>query len=159
MNSIPQRIAVGALLALVLLPALSCRTAPPLPPADLSASGWHVHQGQAVWKPTRHRTEIAGDFLLATNDNGNYLVQFSKTPFTIATARMDNGDWQIQFGDGHHAWSGRGSPPKRFGWFQLPPALNDSKPQSPWTFTRHPDDSWLLANPRTGETLEGMVFP
>lgn len=135
---------------------VSCRTVP-LPPTDFSQPGWQVHQGQAVWKPTRNRPELAGDLLLATNNNGDYVVQFTKSPFTLATARMQNGAWQIQFGDGRHEFSGRGTPPKRFSWFQLPRVLNGAPPAPPWRYTPKPDNSWRLENPRTGESLEGYI--
>jgi hypothetical protein len=159
LNFTTKKTALAAILALILLAGASCRTAKTLPPADLSSPGWHLLQGQAVWKPTKNRPELAGDLLLATNDNGNYLIQFTKTPFTVATVRVENGQWQIQFGDGHRAWSGRGAPPSgRFAWFQITRSLGQTGPQPPWKFTRRPDDSWGLANPRTGETLEGVFF-
>ena len=136
-----------------------CRTAPPLPPADLSASGWHLQQGQAIWKPTRSRPELAGELLCATNASGDFFVQFSKPPFSLATAQVMNGQWQIEFGNGEHRWSGRGEPPSRFVWFQLPHALADEPLKSNWRFTRTLADSWRLENPRTGESLEGGFFP
>ena len=72
-------------IALVLLLGVSCRTASPLPPADFSAPGWRVQQGQAVWKPTKTKPELAGELILATRTNGDFLVQFTKTPFTLAS--------------------------------------------------------------------------
>ena len=83
---------------LVLVLCAGCRTTPPLPPADFSAPGWHVQQGQAVWKPSQSRPELAGDLLLATNVNGNFFLQFSKMPFPLATARVSGDRWQIEFG-------------------------------------------------------------
>jgi len=70
--------------ALLLILGAGCRTANPLPPADFSAPGWRVQQGQAVWKPSASRPELAGDLLLATNVNGNMFIQFSKMPFPVA---------------------------------------------------------------------------
>ena len=145
--------------ALALTICVSCRTGPPLPPADLSGPGWQVRQGQAVWKPTKSRPELAVDLLLATNGSGNCFIQFTKTPFTLATAQVMNGAWQIDFGAGKFVWRGRGAPPKRFGWFQLPRALSSARLDPPWIFTRKPDDSWRLENPATGEFLEGVLFP
>ncbi len=61
----------SGILALVgCLLCVSCRTATPLPPADFSAPGWRLRQGQAVWKPSKDRPELAGDLLLAANANG-----------------------------------------------------------------------------------------
>ena len=145
------------LLAAVL--AAGCRTAPPLPPADFSAPGWRVQQGQAVWKPTRSRPELAGELLLATNANGFFFVQFSKPPFSLATAQIRNGQWQIEFGNGERRWSGRGEPPSRFAWFQLPGALAGQVLKANWRFTRLTPETWRLENPRTGESLEGGLFP
>jgi hypothetical protein len=148
-----------AILVLSLVLAVSCRTANPLPPADLSSPGWQLRQGQAVWKPPQNRPELTGELLLATNANGNCLVQFSKTPFTLATAQIAAGGWQIEFGDGRHSWRGRGEPPRRFVWFQLPRLLAGDAAVKPWRFTRPTDGSWRLDNLRTGEFLEGEFFP
>ena len=136
-----------------------CRTAPPLPPADLSAPGWSVQQGQAIWKPTRSRPELAGELLFATQTNGNFLVQFSKPPFSIAAAQVVNGDWQIEFGNNGRRWTGRGKPPGRFTWFQLPRALTGATLKSNWRFTRTAPETWRLENWFTGESLEGGFFP
>jgi hypothetical protein len=137
----------------------ACRTARPLPPADFSSPGWGVHQGQAVWKPSKKRPELAGDLLFATNANGNFVIQFTKTPFNMVAAEVENGEWQINFGGGKYSWGGHGRPPKRFSWFQLPRALAGADPAPSWTFTKKPDDSWRLENKRTGESLEGVIFP
>lgn len=148
----------ASLLALVTCLYVSCRSLPPLPAADLSAPGWRVLQGQAVWKPTKQRPELAGELLLATNSNGEFFVQFSKTPFTLATAQVMNGQWQIEFGSGDYSRRGRGNPPSRFGWFQLPRALSGSKLPDDWQFDCIPTNTWRLMNRRTGETLEGGFF-
>lgn len=136
-----------------------CRTHPPLPPADLSAPGWRLQQGQAVWKPTRSRPALAGELILATMTNGDFFVQFSKTPFTLATAQVANGQWQIEFGNNKHRWSGRGELPSRLVWFQLPRTLTVGSLKTNWLFTQPSSDSWRLENPRTGEMLEGGFFP
>jgi hypothetical protein len=143
-------------MALVLLQCVSCRTAVPLAPADLSAPGWQLRQGQALWRPSRNRPELAGDLLLAVNTNGDYLVQFSKTPFPLAAAEARGGRWQIAFGP--RAWSGRGPPPARFVWFQLPPMMEGKRVADPWQVTRRPDHSWRLENSGAGESLEGQFF-
>ena len=135
----------------------SCRTNHPLPPADFSAPGWRLRQGQAVWKPSKVRPELTGDLLLAVNTNGNYVVQFSKTPFNLAAAEVVESRWQIQLA--RHAWRGRGTPPKQFLWFQLARALDGKLTDPPWRFIRQPDQSWKLNNPSTGEFLEGQFFP
>ena len=143
-------------IGLLLLACVSCRTAAPLAPADLSAPGWQLRQGQAVWKPSKNRPELAGDLLLAVNTNGDYLVQFSKTPFTLASAEVQGSRWQIGFGP--RAWSGRGAPPARFVWFQLAPLVEGKRVAERWQATRRPDDSWRLQNSGAGEFLEGQFF-
>jgi len=136
-----------------------CRTVNPLPPADLSAPGWRVQQGQAVWKPSANRPELVGDLLLATNLNGDFFIQFSKMPFPLVTARVAGDQWQIEFGADQRTWHGRGIPPGRFGWFQLPRALREVTVGGNRQFTGEATNSWRLQNSRTGETLEGGFFP
>ena len=138
---------------------VSCRSLTPLPPADLSASGWRVQQGQALWKPAKTRPELAGELLLATNSNGNFFVQFTKTPFTLATARRVEDQWQIDLGSGDYRRGGHGQPPARFVWFQLPTALAGAGVSGDWDFDHVSTDSWRLENHRTGEALEGGFFP
>jgi hypothetical protein len=145
--------------ALGLMLGAGCRTAQPLPPADFSTPGWHIQQGQAVWKPSSDRPELAGDLLLATNANGNVFLQFSKTPFPLVTARISGSQWQIEFGADKFSRQGRGVPPDRFAWFQLPRALLGAGPGSHWKFTPPASSAWRLENPHTGETLEGEFFP
>jgi hypothetical protein len=113
--------------------------------------------GQAVWRPSKSRPELAGDLLLAVNSNGNYVIQFSKTPFTLASAQVAEGRWQIELA--RHFWRGQGVPPKRFVWFQLAPALDGAPARAPWHFASQPDHSWRLDNAGTGEFLEGQFFP
>lgn len=154
-----KRVMLSATLGLAAGFCIGCRSIPPLPSADFSAPGWHVRQGQAVWKPAGNRLELAGELLLATNANGNFLVQFTKTPFPLATAQVAGENWQIEFGSGEHSWRGRGRPPSRFVWFQLPAALTGEDLQYSWKFSPGKNNSWRLENPRTGESLEGEFFP
>ena len=146
-------------LFLITVLAAGCRTAPPLPSADFTAPGWRVQQGQAVWKPSSRRPELAGDLLLATNANGNFFVQFSKMPFPLATAQVSGGQWQIEFGADEYSWHGRGTPPDRFAWFQLPRVLLGTPAGDHWKFMHQASAAWRLENVRTGETLEGEFFP
>jgi hypothetical protein len=143
-------------LALGLLFCVSCGTAHPLPPADFASPGWRLRQGQAVWKPSKGRPELAGDLLLAVNANGDYVIQFSKTPFTLASAQVADGRWQIELA--RHAWRGQGAPPARFLWFQLAPVLAGAPAGAPWRFTSRADHSWRLDHAGTGEFLEGQFF-
>src|SRR5476651_2782659 len=117
------RMKLRGVLLLLAAVVTGCRTTPPLPPADFSAPGWRVQQGQAIWKPSSSRPELAGDLLLATNVNGNFFIQFSKIPFPMATAQISGDQWQIEFGASEFSWRGHGALPNRFSWFQLPRAL------------------------------------
>jgi hypothetical protein len=147
-----------ALVAISLLQS-GCRTAEPMPPADLSAPGWKVMQGQAVWKPPGNRPELAGDLIMATHTNGNCFVQFTKTPFPLATAEWIDHEWEIQFGADKYVWRGSGEPPDRFLWFQLPRALAGQEMNDSWKFEQGFGKLWRLENSRTGETLAGEFFP
>jgi hypothetical protein len=100
---------------------------------------------------------LAGDLLLAVNANGNYVIQFSKTPFALASAQVADGRWQMELGA--RSWRGRGLPPTPFLWFQLPGGLSGAPAQAPWHFTSQADQSWKLENAGTGEFLQGQFFP
>jgi hypothetical protein len=145
--------------ALLLTLFTGCRTNQLLPAADFTTPGWHVQQGQAIWKPSMDRPELAGDLLLATNVNGNFFIQFSKIPFPVATAQVSGNEWQIEFGANKYSWYGHGTPPNRFAWFQLPNAFRDTNLGGNWRFTHVDTNSWQLKNSHTGETLEGEFFP
>ncbi len=116
-------------------------------------------QGQALWQPPVGRTALVGDLLLATNANGDFFVQLSKNPFPLVTAQYSDNLWSIQFGNNKHRWHGEGEPPRQFMWFVLPGALNNATPGQKWKFTRKDAGSFLLQNPRTGESLEGTFYP
>ena len=152
-------VAVLCMLAILSGLGAACRSLPLLPPADLSAPGWRLQPGQAVWKSGENQPELAGELLLATNARGDCFVQFSKTPFTLATAQVANDRWQIQFGSGEYERRGRGRPPHRFVWFQVPRAVAGSSAGGDWRFERLATNSWRLENRRTGEWLETHLFP
>lgn len=155
-----RRIALAsATLALLVCLCSGCRSPRPLPSMDLSSPGWRIQQGQALWKPTKAKSELAGELLLATTPEGDLFVQFSKTPFNLVTACRYGERWAIQFGSGEFSRTGRGVPPSRFAWFALPHALASGKAEGPWQFERTGDTAWRLANSRTGESLEGYLTP
>jgi hypothetical protein len=137
----------------------SCQSIAPLPPVDLAAPGWHVQQGQALWTPAKGRPELAGELLAATNASGDWFVQFTKTPFTLATAQLAKNNWRVELGNGDYRGSGRGRPPERILWFQLARALEGADLGRDWRFERVGTNAWRLENRRAGERLEGTFFP
>ena len=158
--------------ALFFLIALSgCTTAAPPPKADLSGPGWTVRQGQAVWNTPRQKTfapphaeappprrppEIAGDLIVATRPDGSAFVQFSKTPFTLATAQMSPTGWQIEFPPQNRHYARPGKPPARIVWFQLANALTGKRVAKNWTW-QGSADKFRLEDPASGESLEGFL--
>lgn len=148
----------GAVLFSLIVLLTACRTAAPLPKIDLSEPGWTVQQGQAVWRANSTALEIAGDLLLATNADGRMLVQFTKTPFPMIVAQTAPGFWQIESPAQNKHHTGRGAPPERLLWFQLPRALSGSTLPHGWSWRTSPDN-WQLENSATGESLQGYLLP
>src|SRR5438552_18881541 len=96
------------LLALTaLLLGVGCQTIPPLPPVDLSAPGWTVRQGQALWRPKKNAPEIAGELLVAQRD-GQAFVQFTKTPFPFVIAQASTNGWQLELPTQNKRYGGHG---------------------------------------------------
>ena len=136
--------------------ATGCRTLSPLPPANLNEPGWTVRQGQAVWRSGSKMPEIAGELLLATKQNGNQFIQFTKTPFPFVIAQKAANHWEVQFPTENKRYSGLGKPPRRLIWFWLPEGLAGTLPPNQWLW--HQDaNGWHLENRNTGEWLEGYL--
>src|SRR5262245_18235952 len=95
---------IGCALLLLLCFAIGCRTPDALPAATLSGPGWTIHQGQAVCRPRRSGPEIAGELLLARNQDQRSIVQFSKTPFSSLTAQTTPTQWHIEFPTQHRSF-------------------------------------------------------
>lgn len=147
---------------LLLLPVLlgtGCRSTRQLPPLDVSSPGWTFQQGQALWKPSKTKPELAGELLFATNVAGHFFVQFTKTPFPLASAQRVGEQWQIDLGGGEFKRRGHGRPPTRFAWFVLQEALATGSVEVPWHFKSPTTGVWRLENTRTGEVLEGYLKP
>jgi len=125
----------------------------------LSAQGWRLLQGQAVWKPAKDKPELAGELLLATRTNGDTFVEFAKTPIPLVAAQSIAGQWQIEFGNGDRVCSGRREPPTRFIWFQLPRVMAGTNLSSGWRVEHTAAKAWRLENARTGEILECYLSP
>jgi hypothetical protein len=135
-----------------------CRSVAPLPPVNTNEPGWTVRQGQALWLPNRSSQTIAGDLLVATRDNGEFLVQFTKVPFPSVIARRTRDQWQIQFSPQNRRLEGRGKP-SNFIWFELPRALAGQPLSGLWHFERKSGSGWVLQDSSTGESLQGFLTP
>ena len=124
-----------------------------------SGPGWHIQQGQALWRPKQGLPEFGGDLVLASDANGRALIQFDKTPLSMVFAQTTPDRWLIRFPQQQYSFSGHGPAPTRFAWLYLPAALDDKRLPPPLLFGHKPDGSWRLENTRTGEILEGYLSP
>jgi hypothetical protein len=141
-----------ALLACLLLATFAC-AARDMAPADLSIPDWTVWRGQAVWTREAERPPLAGELIIARHRNGDVLIDFSKPPFPVFTARTARGSWRIDFVERGRSHSGRGQPPKRFVWFRLPEILNGAPAPGSWRAERVNEYRWSLVNGETGESI------
>lgn len=119
--------------------------------------GWRVQQGQAVWQPRANIPEIAGDVVMAKDDQGRALVEFSKPPITMMTAQFDGRRWLIRFPPQDLGFTGRGAYSKRFLWLLLPGALEGKPMPAGITFERQDGEGWVLKNTRSGEMVKGYL--
>lgn len=149
-----NRIFASLLTGLLLIPAIGCRTVPPLAPVNLNEPGWTVRQGQAVWKRQRQAPEIAGEILLATGPNGRAFVQFTKNPFPLMIAQSTAETWQVEAPMENKRYSGRGKPPARLIFLWLPRALAGQTLPREWKWQQLQNNGWRLKNEATGEWLE-----
>ncbi len=155
-NCIVTRTTTALLAALVLF--CGCQTATRTL-FTASGPGWHVQQGQALWRPKRGLPEFGGDLVLASHADGSCLIQFDKTPMSILSAQTTSTAWLISFPQRQMHFTGRGPGPARFAWLYLPAALAGKPLPSSLHFERKADGGWRLENTRTGETVEGFLSP
>ena len=159
MNPIRQSfIARFPVLALAAL--AGCQSLPPQPPMDLSEPGWTIRQGQAVWTAKPGAEGVAGDLLVAMHWNGRNVVQFTKPPLPLVAAQSSTNHWQIQYFAQDKTYSGRGRPPERILWLQLPDNLAmfiSERKDTDWSITRHRGGSWQFTNNVSGESLDGFL--
>ncbi len=119
--------------------------------------GWHVQEGQALWRPGRGMPELAGDLVMAGHEDGRCAIEFAKTPMSLVSAQTTRTNWLLQFPPQRMEFSGRGPGPTRFAWLYLHTALAGEPLPPPLRFERKPDGGWRLENTRSGETLEGFL--
>jgi hypothetical protein len=142
---------------LVPLLFLACRTVKPLPADDLSAPGWTVRQGQAVWKT--HDSEIAGELIVAAHADGRSSLQFIKTPLPLVSAQRNGPLWTIRFVAEDRTVSGRGVPPAQLLWLHLAPALRGYLPPRTLEFKTERGGNWELRTGAGGESISGFLNP
>ena len=142
----------------LLLCVCGCQTAKPSL-FTATGPGWHVQQGQALWRPKRGLPEFGGDLVLATDDAGRCLIQFDKTPMAILSAQLTSNRWLIKFPQRQLSFRGHEPAPTRLTWLYLPAALAGKPLPGNLRFQRQPDGNWRLENARTGEVLEGFLSP
>jgi hypothetical protein len=118
-----------------------------------------VQQGQAVWTSARGAPGVAGELLVARGPDGTCFIQFAKPPFTLVTARSQGGAWVLELHQMRRHFRGTGQPPARFVWFALAEAVAGRSPTGGWQLARPEPAGWRLANPATGEVLEGYLTP
>jgi hypothetical protein len=145
-------------LLLCLLPS-GCRT-PNLPPVDITGPGWETRHGQAVWHPRPAAPELAGELMLATNRQGDFVLSFSKPPMDLVIARRSGPAWRIDFPPENRRFGGHGGATTRMLWLHLPEALAGRPLPGKLRFkSDRSGGGWRLENPGTGETIEGFLSP
>jgi hypothetical protein len=143
-------------MALLLFLAAGCATSRRLAPADLSAPGWTVQNGQAIWKSGN--SDLAGELIFARRSDGSTALQFIKTPLPLVTAQTRGDRWTITFVADNRTVSGRGAPPAQLLWLHLATALKRQTPPPPLAFATEAD-GWRLENKGTGESIAGFLNP
>jgi hypothetical protein len=126
---------------------------------DLTAPGWGMRQGQAVWHNAKSGPELAGELQVATNGEGRVWLQFIKPPLPFVVAQLSRANWQLDVVAQNKSYCGPGNPPARIAWLQLARALSGGAPAAGWVWTPKPDGAWRLENSATGEWLDGYLLP
>jgi hypothetical protein len=147
----------SAVFGLVLDLIVSGCAGPVQAPVNLSEPGWRVSEASVVWRPRGSAPELVGELLVAVNPDGRRLVQFSKQTLPVVTAQMDAAGWSLSSSLRARRYGGRGSPTDRVPWFQftrLPPVPPFS---GRWHWESAAGGGWRLANPSTGEFVEGAA--
>lgn len=130
-----------------------------LPQIDPYEPGWTMWSGQALWVPRQGQPALAGELLVAQHANGDVLVSLSKPPVPLFTAQAADRRWRIDFAEAGRSYSGRGRPPERFVWFQIPAILHGAPPPKPWQVSANSDRGLVLNQPQTGEAIRLVLDP
>ena len=150
---------VLGLALLILMPfAFGCRTGGN-PVFSTAGPGWRLQEGQALWRPKKLMPEIGGEIVIASHADGRCVIEFSKSPLTLAVAQTSPAGWMISFPPADRRFSGRGNPPQSFLWLHLNAALTGKPLPKQVHFRSNSAGGWRLENVRTGESLEGYLAP
>jgi hypothetical protein len=152
------RLALGPVLLAILMLCGGCQTSTKSL-FTVSGPGWHVQEGQAIWRPRRGFPELGGDIVMASDADGRCFIEFAKSPMSLVCAHTTRTKWLIQFPAGNMSFTGHRKPPTRFAWLYLHAALAGEPLPKSLHFKTKPDGGWRLENPRSGETLEGFLAP
>ena len=147
-----------ALLAVTMFSS-GCRTTTVASLFTASGPAWHVQEGQALWRPNHRFPELGGELVVASHEDGRCVIQFSKTPLPLVLAQTTHTNWLIRFPAQRMSFAGHQTPPARFAWLYLHPAISGEPLPSDFRFQRKTDGGWRLENTRSGETLEGYLEP
>src|SRR5262249_2078520 len=134
-------VAVVVWLASAVLGA-GCRTASEKHLLTISGPGWRVQQGQALWRPGKKYPELGGDLVLASDVDGNCVLQFTKMPLPLVEAQTTRTNWYINFAPRRLSFAGRLPPPTRFAWLYLPAALAGRPLPPRFRFVNRSDGGW-----------------
>jgi hypothetical protein len=103
----------------------------------------------------RGKNDIAGEVLVANHTDGSTFVQFSKSPFMLVIGQTTPKRWQVEFPSQDQRYAADGLPPKRLIWLYLPRVLRGEPAPIGWKWTDS-SGNWRLANPATGEAIDGF---
>ncbi len=145
-------------LALALL-CSGCRTAPGSALFSAAGPGWRIQEGQVLWRPSTSMTELGGEVVVATHEDGRSSIQFSKTPLPLVLAQVTPTNWLIRFPARRLGFTGPKPAPARFAWLYVSDALKGRALPAGYTFQRQADGGWRLENIRSGETIQGYLSP
>ena len=137
----------------------SCVSHSPAPDLDLDSPGWRVRTGQALWAAEGGDRPIAGDIVIALNEDGGAWIDFSTSSVPVFQARISGDYWWIDMFLKDKHWSGRGDPPARFVWFAVIDAVFESEPPRNWEAAVTAFNEWTISKPGDGEFVRLILDP
>lgn len=160
MNLIATTTSRSLLAVLVVVSLLNgCATPAPRPAMNLAEPGWVIREGQAAWKRSPDSAEVRGQLLVALHVDGRNVVQFNAASGERVQAQFSTNFWQAQLPGRTAPVTGRGKPPQKILWLQLPEGLlGNSAEETDWMMSRERGRPWRFYHDVTGESLEGTII-